>query len=187
MVSYSYRSPHLGMGILNARQKESLMKKQLAGSLVAFGALVASMALFAQAAPGKAPAAKQTQEEKEIAAMRKDIRAQRKQYISSAMPLTPQEGQAFWPVYDQYVAEIMKIGDRRIASLKQFGATQNTMNSEQAVKWIQEVIEQDKAMVDLRLKYIPIVAKVLPGKKAAMFFNLDRRTQMMVDLDLPLK
>ena len=163
------------------------MKKPLAGSLIVFGVLLASQPLSAQGAPAKAPTAKQSQEDKEIAAMRKDIRAQRKQYISAALPLTPPEGQAFWTVYDQYVAEIMKIGDRRIASLKQYGATQNTMNSEQAVKWIQEVVEQDKAMVDLRLKYIPIVAKVLPGKKAAMFFNLDRRTQMMIDLDLPLK
>ena len=36
----------------------------------------------------------------------------------------------------------------------------------------------------LRLKYVPVVSQVLPGRKAATFFQLDRRLNMIVDLQL---
>lgn len=161
------------------------MKKLLAGSLIAFGALLASNSLVAQKAP--APATKQTEEDKEIAAMRKEMRAQRKAYIANVLKLTPAEDAKFWPVYDQYVAELMKIGDQRLALLKTFAEKQDTATGEQALKWVTELTKQDQAITALRAKYIPIVAKVLPGKKAAQFVAVDRRTEMMVELDLPLK
>jgi HAE1 family hydrophobic/amphiphilic exporter-1 len=41
-------------------------------------------------------------------------------------------------------------------------------------------IEQTK----LRQQYMPIFRKVLPGKKAATFFQLDRRISTMIDLQL---
>ena len=36
----------------------------------------------------------------------------------------------------------------------------------------------------LRLKYVPTVGQVLPGRKVATFFQLDRRLNMMIDLQL---
>jgi hypothetical protein len=36
----------------------------------------------------------------------------------------------------------------------------------------------------LRSKYVHIVRGVLPGKKAATFFQLDRRVGMMIDLQI---
>jgi hypothetical protein len=42
----------------------------------------------------------------------------------------------------------------------------------------------DKAMIDLRLKYIPTFEKVLSEKKAALFAQIDRRVQLMIDLQL---
>ena len=33
-------------------------------------------------------------------------------------------------------------------------------------------------------KYVPEVSQVLPGKKAATFFQLDRRISMMIDMQL---
>jgi hypothetical protein len=40
---------------------------------------------------------------------------------------------------------------------------------------------------DRPLKSVPIVAMAIPGRKTAELFNPDRPTQMMIDLDLPLK
>ena len=39
-------------------------------------------------------------------------------------------------------------------------------------------------MQALRLKYVPTVGQVLPGRKVATFFQLDRRLNMMIDLQL---
>ena len=42
----------------------------------------------------------------------------------------------------------------------------------------------DSQAHDLRSKYVVDVSKALPGKKAATFFQLDRRIAMMMDLQL---
>jgi hypothetical protein len=36
----------------------------------------------------------------------------------------------------------------------------------------------------LRLKYVPVMNQILPGKKAATFFQLERKLCLMVDLQL---
>ncbi len=46
------------------------------------------------------------------------------------------------------------------------------------------MIGVDESLVQLRQKYIPIVQEVLPGKKTAMFFQMDRRVALMIDLQL---
>jgi hypothetical protein len=40
------------------------------------------------------------------------------------------------------------------------------------------------AVAQLRLKYDPIFSQVLPGKKVATFFQLDRRLSNLIDLQL---
>jgi hypothetical protein len=42
----------------------------------------------------------------------------------------------------------------------------------------------DDQVAQLRIKYMPNFLKVLPGKQVATFFQIDRRLQMMVDLQL---
>jgi hypothetical protein len=42
----------------------------------------------------------------------------------------------------------------------------------------------DIAIAQLRQKYVPIVAKVLDGRKTTTFFQLDRRVAMMLELQV---
>ena len=44
-------------------------------------------------------------------------------------------------------------------------------------------LELDENEVQLRSKYLPLVKGALPGKKAATFFQLDERINMMIDLE----
>jgi hypothetical protein len=39
-------------------------------------------------------------------------------------------------------------------------------------------------VAQLRLKYVPIFNQVVSGKKTALFFQLDRRLVMLIDLQL---
>jgi hypothetical protein len=47
-------------------------------------------------------------------------------------------------------------------------------------RWLDTDIEQTK----LRQRYVAIFRRVLPGKKAATFFQLDRRISTMIDVQL---
>jgi hypothetical protein len=52
--------------------------------------------------------------------LRKDIRSQKKQIIAQNMDLSDAEAEKFWPVYDQYAAELSKIYDVKIALLHDY-------------------------------------------------------------------
>jgi hypothetical protein len=155
------------------------MKKSVIGVLILAGVMLANdHVLFAQ------DSANSTVTDQDVQLLRKDLRSQRKQLIAANLPLTDAEAVKFWPVYDQYQAEITKIGDTRFALIKEYATNYNTLTDTQAHDLVTRMIGVDESLVQLRQKYIPIVEKVLPGKKTAMFFQMDRRVALMIDLQL---
>jgi hypothetical protein len=125
-----------------------------------------------------------TVSDQDIQLLRKDVRSQKKQLIAANLPLTDAEAVKFWPVYDQYTAETIKINDTRFAVIKEYAANYNSLTDAQAQSLITRSIGVDESFVQLRLKYIPIFQKVLSGKKTAMFFQMDKRFSLLIDLQL---
>ncbi len=132
------------------------------------------------AAPGSADAFTNQQ----FALLLKDIRSIKKQVIAANLTLTETEATKFWPVYEQYSAEFGKINDARAALVKEYSDEYGTQTDEQADNLVRRWLDVDIAAAQLRQKYVPIFRKVLPGKKAATFFQLDRRISMMIDVQL---
>jgi len=165
-----------------------MFKKSLAVMLTFTGSLIAAPVLFAQesssltaqpvAAHDPGPNVGQ-----EIAMLRSDLRAKRKQIIAANMQLTDAEAEKFWPIYDQYVNELVKINDAKYMLIRQY--LQNTnMTDEQADSVSKRWVQVDASVAELRLKYIPIFRAVLSAKGTAMFYQIDRRVQLMIDLQL---
>jgi hypothetical protein len=120
----------------------------------------------------------------QFALLLKDIRSIKKQLIASNLTLTDSEATKFWPVYEQYSADFTKINDTRAALVKEYSDEYGTQTDEQADSLVRRWLDVDIAAAQLRQKYVPIFRKVLPGKKAATFFQLDRRISMMMDVQL---
>ena len=116
MWRYESALPHYWEGA-------SILKTNIAFRLCFAASLfVASIPLSAQqSAPP--PGASMTEEQvndSNIQLMRQDIRSQRKQVVAANMPLTESEAVKFWPVYDRYIAETIKVNDVRVALLKEY-------------------------------------------------------------------
>ncbi len=116
--------------------------------------------------------------------MRKDIRSQKKQLVAANMPLTDEEATKFWQVYDKYTAETIKLNDTRYALIKEYGDSYASMTDTQAASFIKRWIAADQAVSELRLKWIPEFQNVISSKKTALFFQIDRRAGLIVDLQL---
>ena len=138
----------------------------------------------AQDRPSPAVSSDSTFVDQQMALMRKDIRSIKKQIISANLNLTDSEATKFWPVYQQYSAEVEKINDTRTALIKEYSDDYGTLTDEQADSLIRRWLDTDIAASNLRQKYVPIFRKVLPGKTAATFFQLDRRISTMIDLQV---
>jgi hypothetical protein len=122
--------------------------------------------------------------DEDIKLLRKDLRSEKKQIIAANMDLTDAEAQQFWPIYDRYMAELATASDPKYALLKDYAQNYSTMSSEQAESYIKGRAAVDESIMKLRLKYFPIFRKVLSGKSTALFFQLDWRLGLILDLQL---
>jgi Spy/CpxP family protein refolding chaperone len=68
-------------------------------------------AAYAQAVSKDDP----TVTDQDIKLLRKDLRSEKKQLIATHLKLTDAEAAKFWPLYDQYSAEMAKLGDQKYA------------------------------------------------------------------------
>jgi hypothetical protein len=116
--------------------------------------------------------------------LRKDLRSQRKQLIAANLTLTDVEATKFWPIYDKYVAELIEINNTKFGLIQEYADNWGKMTAEQSLLFIRRWLDEDIATAQLRQKYVPIVSQVLDGKKAATFFQLDRRIAMMIELQV---
>jgi Zn-dependent M32 family carboxypeptidase len=155
--------------------------------------LVASLALpclpevHAQSQPNpqsQPNAQSQNSIDQDVDLLRKDVRSQKKQIIAANLKLSDAEAEKFWPIYDQYTADLVKINDAKYGAIKEYAQNYDTMTDDRATALTKQIIGVDEAVAQLRERYVPIVNKVLPGKKTALFFQLDRRLVMLIDVQL---
>jgi hypothetical protein len=116
--------------------------------------------------------------------LRKDVRSQKKQIIAGNMGLSDSEAEKFWPVYDRYTAELSRIYDTKIALLKDYADNYSSMTGEQAENYIRKRAEVEQSIMQLRLKYVPAFRKVLSGRETALFYQLDWRLGLAIDVEL---
>ena len=112
------------------------------------------------------------------------LRSLKKQLISANIELTDAEAQQFWPVYDRYTAEMGKIEDKKFELLKEYARNYDGITDEQVDTYIKGRAAVEESIMQLRLKYIPIFRKVLSGKTAALFTQMDWRLSLVVELQL---
>jgi Spy/CpxP family protein refolding chaperone len=138
----------------------------------------------AQAASQAASSDSQTVSDQDIQLLRQDLRSQKKQLLAENLKLTDTEATKFWPIYDQYVAELTKVNNDKYAAIKEYANNYGTLTDAQALDLTKRLLGVDNAVAQLRMKYVPIVNGVLPGVKTATFFQIDRRLTMLIDIQL---
>lgn len=141
---------------------------------------------------GPAASAQDMQQEKtshvisnrDLSLLRQDLRSKRKQLIAANLKLTETDAAKFWPVYDQYITELIAINDRKFGMIQDYADNWGKMTNDESLLFVRNWLDMDIALAQLRQKYVPMVAKVLDGKKTATFFQLDRRIAMMLELQV---
>ena len=122
--------------------------------------------------------------ERDVALLRRDLRAEKKKIIALNMPLTETEATKFWPVYDQYIADITKPYDQFYGAVKDFVGKQKAMSDAEASAFMKQWGQLLVEIAQTRQRYIPIFEKVIPAKKSAMFFQIDRRLYSLLELQV---
>ena len=120
----------------------------------------------------------------DVILLRRDLRSEKKQLIALNLSLTEMEATKFWPVYDEYAAEMAKYNDEFYTLIKKYAANQKTLTDTEAASMIKRWADLQVELSQTRQKYIPLVEKVIPARKAALFFQIDRRLYALMDLQV---
>lgn len=167
------------------------MKKRFTTVLIAVATvLLCSLSIFGQAAPPSsqsgpgAEAQPNSINDKDIEMLRANLRANRKELTAQNMNLTVDEATKFWPIFDQYRKEAVKPNDDRWALIKEYAANYNTMTEAQAQDYMKRATGVDQQLLALRLRYVPVFEKVISAKKTALWYQIDRHIDLMINLQL---
>ena len=166
-----------------------MMKKSVLFVLVIVSTLLAcSVSTSAQAAQPAAQSAAGAQpstvRDQDIEMLRANLRQQRKEIMAQNMTLTPDEATKFWPIFDQYRKEAIKPNDLRWQVIKEYADNYNTMTDAQAQDYMKRANAVDEQLLALRMKYVPIFEKVISAKKTALWYQIDRRIDLLINLQL---
>ena len=122
--------------------------------------------------------------EQEVALLRSDIQKEKVTLITLNMEFTAEEASLFWPVYKRYEEELTKIGNQRVAMMKDYAQNFETMTDEKAKELTQKWFKTEEQRLQLKKKYFEEIEKVLPPRTAARFIQVENRLNMLLDLQL---
>jgi Spy/CpxP family protein refolding chaperone len=122
--------------------------------------------------------------DQDVEMLRADLRTQRKQITAQNLSLTADEATKFWPIFDQYRKEAIQPNDERWTVIKEYAANYNTMSDAQAQDYIKRSTAIDQQLLALRMKYVPVFEKVISPTKTALWYQIDRRIDLLINLQL---
>jgi hypothetical protein len=113
-----------------------------------------------------------------------ELKSQKKQMVAANMDLTDSEAEKFWPVYDRYATDLANIYDTKLALVGEYFENYRTMNGDDAERYIRRRAAVEEDVMQLKLKYVPEFRKVLSGRQTALFFQIEWRLDLMINLQL---
>lgn len=116
-----------------------------------------------------------------IQMLRDEVGKDRRDVVKANMLLTNSEAARFWPVYDEYRAEMRKVGDRRVKLITDYAASRDSMSEDEANRLLKESLDIDKQRVEVKESYVKKFEKELSARTTARFFHIESKLDAVGD------
>jgi hypothetical protein len=148
-----------------------------------YGLLIVAFAMLAFCPLGRAQDQEPTLDST-IALVRANMQADRTTLITTGMNFNEKDGAAFWPIYQQYEYERSRVDDGRVAVIKEYTQKYPTLTDAEAKSMAERMFEYDSRLYALKKKYYKKFNKALPALTVTKFFQLERRVDLMMDMQV---
>ena len=160
-------------------RRENFSLLAVVGTIIAVAALSRTTSAQTRPAGNDKPASN-------LEIVHEKLKADKKLIVSKYMELTESEAKKFWPVYDEYQADVQKSNERIRILLESYAADykNKSLTDEKAKKLLDEwiAIEQDEGK--RRSAFAPKVLQALPAKKAARYLQIENEYRILLRYDL---
>ena len=107
---------------------------------------------------------------------------ERETVIADELEMTPDERARFWPIYDEYRAELKSVDDRLVALILEFAENYRSMPEATAVTMVDDYLDIEMDRLKVRQKYIRRLDDVLPPRKLARFVQIENKLDSVARL-----
>jgi len=144
--------------------------------------LASAFVLRAQQAPSSAD--QESNMETYTDLLRSNVKTEKVQVMGVMMQLTAEQAAAFWPIYSSYDAQLTKIGDQKLAVIKEYAANYDSMTDAKADELIEKSIDLASERNALLKQTYELVKAKLGAKEAARFIQVENQLLMIIDLQV---
>jgi hypothetical protein len=103
------------------------------------------------------------------------VKADKKLLVAENMQFTEAEAKTFWPVYEQYQAELFLIRARTLQLIKDYAAVYEKMTNSTAKRLLDESMTIETLRLKLGKTYLPKFRKVLPDAKVVRYYQIENK------------
>ena len=122
--------------------------------------------------------------ESDIELLRSDLRTEKIDIVKNAIHVEGAKADAFWPVYRKYQGDLDKIGDKRLALIKDYGDHMDKMTDDKAKSLVKQALDLQSARTDVLKKYYGQFEKVLGATEAAKLVQVEHLMMSLMDVQL---
>lgn len=116
------------------------------------------------------------------------IRSGVRQILHDELLLTEEESEDFWPLYEEYGAELAGVSKAYVSLMVEFVDLYQAgdLDDENAVRLLDDSLKMQMSVMEIRQKYLPRFREILPGVKVVRFYQLENKVRAEVDAALAL-
>ena len=100
------------------------------------------------------------------------------------MALTPEEASKFWPVYNEYDKELSRLGDERVALIKDYAENYGSMSDQKVVEIGRKSLDLESRRTAIKKKYFDRLSQTVSPKTAGRFLQIESQLLMIIDLQV---
>ena len=119
-----------------------------------------------------------------LALKKKIMFDQKKLIIMENMEFSPEEAKAFWPVFDKYQEELFQVNQRGATLILAYASAYQTLTDEVATQIADEFYDIQDDRLAVMKKMAADVGKVLPGKKAFRYMQIENKLNIIARYEL---
>ena len=141
--------------------------------------------VLSHAAENDKPASNAETASTAAAAMRdleSQVRSGKRAFVEQQLQLTSKEAEGFWPLYDDYQANLSSFNQRRLQNIASYAEKYNAgdVDDASATKLAEQALQLEKDEATHMERAFQKLRKVLPAVKAASYLQVESKIRAVV-------
>jgi hypothetical protein len=116
--------------------------------------------------------------------LREDVQPEKDEIMGVVMQLSASDAAKFWPIYNDYDAQLTKLNDQRLENIKEYARNYNQLTDEQADELMQKSLAYQKQRQELVANTYEKVKQALGGVTASRFAQVENQLLLIMDLEM---